>query len=64
MIFVLSNKIANIKQKYYDRLYLMDNFRVVSDLVFSDDVTLFGPVVTYFDLAFRDMIEEIHLKKS
>ncbi|MGX7149477.1 hypothetical protein [Enterococcus ureasiticus] len=50
--------------KDLDRLYLMDNFREVSDLVFSEDVTLFGPVVTYFDLAFRDMIEDIHLKKS
>ena len=61
---MLSNKIATIKQKYYDRLYLMDIFTAISDLVFSDDVTLVGPVVTSFDLAFRDMIEEIHLKKS
>lgn len=47
------------KLKNFDRLYIADSFREVRNLSFNENITIFGNVVTYFDLAFRGLIKEI-----
>jgi hypothetical protein len=49
------------KLKNFDRLYIADSFREVRNLSFKEDITIFGNAVTYYDLAFRGLINEIKI---